>query len=949
MLQGEMTMKKILSAITAATVLLGTTAAYATVSFPIPETPATSAGSGPATASNPWEGPSIEYSNYLQVDAKTGLVRLKDVYNNDENNSNPNYLEKRKEINIINIPETMEASNGQTITVTGVDKGAFRGCTNLFVVDFPDSSEFKLIETNAFEGCVNLQAVIFPDHLTTINDSAFRYCSKLKVVDIPASVTYIGSFVFNTCKKLKAINVDQGNRNYFSEDGVLFNKAEPNQNNYLMQYPAGKDDRTEYTALGTVNSVSIKNIDVGAFEANEYLKEVTIASAYSSIGRAAFFDCTALEKVTISGNVQKIQDDTFSGCKLLKTIVLPAGLEEIGTNAFFNCKELLGTDDGTKGMVIPDGVDTIGAGAFINCEKLTSITIPSSTHTIRYSYTNPKYSWYEGYLWHSGYQDFDWLKPDNQYNQYEGYEGFFLAGCTGMLDINVKADNPNYYDHDGVLYEKIKNYATSKEDHYLVHYPLGRKPSYSGDQGYNYAVPNGVFGVRSTAFSLNKNLRVVVIPATVTVIEDYAFSDSVLTDVTIKGKIESINSTLFKGCTELEYITFDKDCGLKTIDDNAFDGCKSLYSIKPLPESLETIGSFAFNDCTSLKTIELPDSVTTIKDHAFSNSGLTSFSIPEKVTTINESVFEGCAALKKITIPEYVTEIYVKAFKNSGLQELTISSAATELNVVPKNAEVAEVAEDAEDDEDIKGSFAKCLNLTKVHIPKGVEEIIAGVFHRDDFITDVYFGGTEEEWNAVIINENNGALNNLEKVTVHYGYGGSSGNTGSGGDNGDDDDDNKKETDIVIDLPNSGYVDSDSLTVEGYEADEKGNKGEKVDDDDDVSIKDGKLVYDLEDGDYFFTFSAKNCAPRTYKVTIKDGEIESGLEDGVVLHLYGDLNNDGKVDISDAVVVYSYIKGQPTLEGYYLAVADVNKDGKIGMGDLAGINDHMVGDILLWS
>ena len=942
-------MKKILSAITAATVLMGTTAAYAAVNFPIPETKPTTSGPGIAPASNPWQGDPGEYSNCLQIDADSGLVRLINKYNEDD------YLKTRKEITIVIIPESMDG-----IPVKGVDESAFRGCTNLVAIKFPTTEDFKYINEHAFEGCVNLQSVAFPNHLEKIGESAFRYCSSLDVVTIPKSVTEIGSHAFNTCNNLEAINMDY-NDYYFSNDGILFDvKAE-----MLMQYPAGKKDK-DYTARNqvptgissgsVVNTARILNIDGGAFEANEHLETVTINAGYKSLGAAAFFDCTGLKNVTIllgSGDnvITAIQDDTFSGCTSLETIALPSSLKSIGTNAFYNCESLIGTDDGENGMVIPDGVTTIGAGAFILCSSLTEIHIPSSVKDIKYSYkypnTDPTYNWYEGYLWHEEYEDFYWLEFE-PYSKYEGYEGFFLAGCTGMLEIKVDEGNKKYYDHNGVLYEKI-NPGTINEEHYLIHYPLGRPVDYKGNnQNYTYTVPNGVVGVRSTAFSQNQHLRVVVLPQTITRIEDYAFSDSVLKDVKINGKIKTVNSTLFKRCTELESVTFDKDCGLETIGDNAFDGCESLNHIG-LPEGLKTIGSSAFNDCTSLKTIDLPASVTTIKDHAFSNSGLTRFNIYENITTINESVFEGCADLEKITIPANVTEIRANAFKDSGLKEITIPANVTEIGANAfENSALKELKILSADTELSEGAFANCDALKKVHIPKGVETIKESVFSNDENITDVYFGGTEEEWKAIDIQPDNGSLNTLEGDRIHYNSSsGNSGNTGSGdgngGGDGDDDgkgDDDKNSKKITVTIPNNVGAPPliPTLTIDDLSVKfEKSGSAPKT-----ITLGAERTLdlSEIEPGVYTVTFSAKYCAPREYKNVLVSADAITGLSD-VELRLYGDLNGDGYVDILDAQLANKhFLNTEEITDEYELKVLDVDQNEVLLFNDAVTIYMH---------
>ena len=100
----------------------------------------------------------------------------------------------------------------------------------------------------------------------------------------------------------------------------------------------------------------------------------------------------------------------------------------------------------------------------------------------------------------------------------------------------------------------------------------------------------------------------------------------------------------------------------------------------------------------------------------------------------------------------------------------------------------------------------------------------------------------------------------------------------------------------------------------------------------------------LSAGKYTVTASQENCAPRTYNITVGDKPIELDVE----LHLYGDVNADGKVTVSDVAKVNSHVKKKAELTGYDFAVADVNKDVKLSVSDSAKINAHMKGKSLLW-
>lgn len=116
-----------------------------------------------------------------------------------------------------------------------------------------------------------------------------------------------------------------------------------------------------------------------------------------------------------------------------------------------------------------------------------------------------------------------------------------------------------------------------------------------------------------------------------------------------------------------------------SIGDKAFDGCSSLTSIK-IPEGVTKIGNNAFADCSSLKSIKIPENVTSIGDEAFVDcNSLTSIKIPEGVTNIGRNAFEGCSSLTSITIPKGVTSIDYQAFK--GCKNLDVVIDNKEQNV----------------------------------------------------------------------------------------------------------------------------------------------------------------------------------------------------------------------------------------------------------------------------
>lgn len=137
----------------------------------------------------------------------------------------------------------------------------------------------------------------------------------------------------------------------------------------------------------------------------------------------------------------------------------------------------------------------------------------------------------------------------------------------------------------------------------------------------------------------------------------------------IDGKeITSIDSSAFQGCTSLTSVNIPNS--VTSISAGAFVDCSSLISIN-IPDSVTSIGMSAFSGCSSLTSINIPNSVTSIGSSAFSGcTSLTSIEIPSSVTSIGESAFLGCTSLISIEIPNSVTSIGINAF--NGCTNLTI-------------------------------------------------------------------------------------------------------------------------------------------------------------------------------------------------------------------------------------------------------------------------------------
>ena len=510
-------------------------------------------------------------------------------------------------------------------------------------------------------------------------------------------------------------------------------------------------DSNQEKILSAVMEPGVTSIGAWAFRNCSSLTSITIPEGVTSIGSNAFSDCSSLTSVTIPNGVKSIGHAAFYGCSSLTSVTIPEGVTSIGWGAFKGCSSL-------TSVTILEGVTSIGSSAFQGCGSLTSVTIPDSVTSIG--------------------------------------EGAF-KGCSSLTSVTilegVTSIGSSAFQGCGSLTSvTIPDSVTS----------IG-EGAFRGCGLTSVAIPEGVTSIGDTTFYNCGNLTSVTIPKSVTSIGSYAFFNCGLTSVTIPEGVKSIDRDTFSGCSGLMSVTIPES--VKSIGDLAFCNCSSLTGVT-IPKGVTSIGGSAFSGCSSLRGIftddgnpnyasvdgvlfdaecttlaiypaghgtvyQIPDSVTSIGSCAFSGcSSLTSVTIPDSVTSIGSSAFWGCSSLTNMIIPESVTSIGIGAFGDcGGLTSVTILAGVTSISddtftacssltsvVIPEG--VTSIDYDA---------FSGCSSLASVTIPKSVTSIGNDAFYECNKIADVCYGGTEEEWQAIEVGDNNEALYN---AIIHYDY-----------------------------------------------------------------------------------------------------------------------------------------------------------------------------------
>lgn len=193
-------------------------------------------------------------------------------------------------------------------------------------------------------------------------------------------------------------------------------------------------------------------------------------------------------------------------------------------------------------------------------------------------------------------------------------------------------------------------------------------------------------------------------------------NDVEIKELNIPNSANAIKASAFSGCSGLTSVNIP--VSVMSIGEYAFKDCSGLTSIN-IPNNLTTINKYVFSGCSSLTSIIIPNTVTQISDYAFQGcSGLTSLSIPSSVTSLGMSTFSGCSSLKSIIIPNSLTTIPHSCFWGcSSLSSINIPNSVTDIKTY---------------------AFRKCENMTTVTIPKSVKYLHEEAFGYCPELTDVY-------------------------------------------------------------------------------------------------------------------------------------------------------------------------------------------------------------------
>lgn len=550
-------------------------------------------------------------------------------------------------------------------SLTTIEASAFYK-TKLETITIPKN--VTKIPTDCFYQCENLIRAMFPNTLTTIDARAFRGCSNLANIDIPTSLETIGVGAFGDCKNLKLTNQFRFPDSMKEIGEAAFENCTQLGINQLI-FPGNMENAN----IGAFKNCDVTHVIVeeGAktvtLTTNKYIKSITLPKTVSKlagfldavelesfvidedaplteIGVLTFFRSTKLKSFICPKSVTKIGGMAFSECTALETVKLPEGITSIGDRAFEFCSSLVNLN-------IPKGVKTIGTKAFLRCSSWTGeVDLPQITvlpQQVFYDCRNLKRLTFATGITSIGEEA--------------------LAQCGGLGALTFDEGLTS-------IGQKAFYWSSITE----LHLPESLKSLSDWmckdcENLQKVTLPNSLTEIAKGAFRSCKQLTEINIPTALTTIRETAFDECAMLKELNLSNVTTLEEYAFRNCTQLTKVILAKN--LESIPVEAFSSCTSLADVT-WPQNLKAISYYAFYEAP-IATLQLPETVTSIGDKAFSNNkAITRFVFPKHVDKVL-STFSGCTNLTEVVLPEDATEIYKEAFRGTGIKQIIIPEGYT--------------------------------------------------------------------------------------------------------------------------------------------------------------------------------------------------------------------------------------------------------------------------------
>ena len=509
-----------------------------------------------------------------------------------------------------------------------IGKYAFSECTSLTSQTLPDT--LQIIDEGAFKGCTSIRSFTMPGSLTTIGEEAFSWCTSLAVpVTIPANVVSLGQYAFFNDYSLQSITIHPDSR--LSRIG------------YATFAGCGITDFTVPDSISTMGQevfTACRNLVTVTFEGDNLL---------TNLAAWTFRGADNLRQITFEegSHLRNIEARACEGLTKLERITLEycTELDNIDNYAFLNCSSL-------AEITLPESLTQIGRFAFSKCAALTEIRIPYTVDFIG-SYA------FSGTGGLSVYFRSAVLPAHLQENWDYGIAGYYM----GISGIQTSDDGEWTYalTEDGKA--SILAYHGSASD-----ITLGRVDGYEvvsiGGGAFkdnaslqHIALPETLTGIYAAAFKGTSNLQSISVPAAVTMIDNEAFMDSGLAE-----------------------ITFAENAALSILGRYVFANTKNLTQVN-IPSGVDKLRDYSFYE-SSVETVAFGENsaLTEVGRYAFASSDIASIALPDSVRKIDYNAFRETDSLADFSFGNPAElMVYGEAFYHSGLQEISIPAGVSYL------------------------------------------------------------------------------------------------------------------------------------------------------------------------------------------------------------------------------------------------------------------------------
>lgn len=491
--------------------------------------------------------------------------------------------------------------------ITTINEGAFRNCYMLSLEQLP--IKLTTIGNGAFEHCIRLSIVTIPYGVTTLGPNVFKDCMGIHVMIIPSSITSIDDMAFDGTTGLTTV----GNLSTVDISGKF-----PYHTNDLTVLFTNTKYNVNYTIFSNNWAYDSGNGGNDGF---------VFSTESQSPGGSIKSDITTL--IINLPNITEIGGNIAANyTSLTKVYHSPEIITKIGNGSFRGCSNL-------EYFEFPDKVTSIGLHTFRNCSSLDISELPDTiTEMGQYAFAQCR--------------NLTITKLPDNLNSLGTY---VFQGCTGLSTITIPEKVTNV--ENGVFQN-----CTNLQTVYLnaTHMLLG-----SGISSYSGSLFTGCTNL--TEIIIGEDVEYLShrvfggIPQPITIIynakncQDIAsdispFHSSQVQTIEFGDKVEHIPAYLLNlsDKTVLESVSFND--GLKSIGDYAFQNCTNMVVLS-IPESVESIGTSAFAGCSNVMIRSLPEGVH-LDPTAFQNcTGITSLVLPGEIG-FGPNCFEGCTNLKQI-------------------------------------------------------------------------------------------------------------------------------------------------------------------------------------------------------------------------------------------------------------------------------------------------------------